>query len=153
MLAKLTSPDSRASEASATNCRLVNPVSNVNGSSMAMSTTFGAIIMLSNRLRSEISTQSLVWNAFCVQSYWASLPTNSCPKNVVIWACRSSSSWPNVAMFRHAPFSPNRAIFSSASTAAYSTRATPPKCIFVADFQPSSRCSNVDERCSAALTA
>ena len=38
-------------------------------------------------------------------------------------------------------------------SAAYSTRATPPKCIFVADFQPSSRCSKVDERCSAALTA
>jgi len=33
---------------------------------MAMSTTFGAIIMLSKRLRSEIATQSLVWNAFCV---------------------------------------------------------------------------------------
>ncbi len=84
MLAKLTSPDSRASAASATNWRLVKPVSNVNGSSMAMSTTLGAIIMLSNRLRSEISTQSLVWKAFCVQSYCASFPTNSCPKNVVI---------------------------------------------------------------------
>src|SRR6201989_1184555 len=83
MLAKLTSPDASASAASATNCRLVNPVSKVSGSSMAMSTTFAEVIMASNRLRSEIATQSLVWNVFCVQSYWASLPTNSCPKNVV----------------------------------------------------------------------
>jgi hypothetical protein len=95
----------------------------------------------------------LVWNVFCVQSYCASLPTNSWPKNVVIWACRSSSSWPKVAMFRHEPFSPNRAILSSASTAAYSTRATPPKCILVADFQPWSSSSKVAERCSAAFTA
>jgi hypothetical protein len=56
-------------------------------------------------------------------------------------------------MFRHEPFSPKRAILSSASTAAYSTRATPPKCILVSDFQPSVRLSNVEERCSAAFTA
>ena len=109
--------------------------------------------MASNRLRSEIATQSLVWKALCVQSYCASLPTNSCPKNVVIAACRSSSSWPKVAMFRHEPVSPNRAILSSASTAAYSTRAMPPKCILVADFQPSFRPSNAEERCNAAFTA
>ena len=56
-------------------------------------------------------------------------------------------------MLRHAPFSPNRAILSSARTAAYSTSATPPKCILVADFQPSSRWSKAVERCSAAFTA
>src|ERR1700733_12620644 len=153
MLAKLTSPEASASAASATNCRLVNPVSKVSGSSMAMSTTLPAVIMASNRLRSEIATQSLVWNVFWVQSYCASWPTNSWPKNVVIAACRSSSSWPKVAMLRHDPASPNRALLSSASTAAYSTRATPPKCILVADFQPWLRVSNADERCSAALTA
>ena len=58
-----------------------------------------------------------------------------------------------MAMFRHAPVSPNRAILSSASTAAYSTSATPPKCILVADFQPSLRLSQLPERCSAAFTA
>jgi hypothetical protein len=104
-------------------------------------------------LRSEIATQSLVWNVFWVQSYCASLAMNSCPKNVVIAACRSSSSAPKVAMFRQEPFRPNLAILSSASTAAYSTSATPPKCILVADFQPSLRLSNAEERCSAALTA
>ncbi len=109
--------------------------------------------MASNRLRSEIATQSLVWNAFCVQSYCGSLATSSCPKNVVTAACRISSRWPKTAMFRHDPFSPKRAISSSASTAAYSTRATPPKCILVADFQPSLRASKTEERCSAALTA
>ena len=91
MLAKLTSPDASASAASATNCRLVNPVSKVSGSSMAISTTLAEFIIASNRLRSEMATQSLVWNVFCVQSYWASLPTNSCPKNVVTAACRISS--------------------------------------------------------------
>ena len=104
-----------------------------------MSTTLAELIMLSNKLRSAIATQSLVWNAFWVQSYCGSLLMNSCPKNVVIAACRNSSSCPKVAMLRHEPFSPNRAILSSASTAAYSLRAMPPKCILVADFQPSFR--------------
>ena len=139
MLAKLTSPEASASAASATNCRLVKPVSNTSGSCSAMSTTLAELIIASNMLRSEIATQSLVWNAFCVQSYCGSLLMNSCPKNVVIDVCRSSSSAPKTAMFRHDPASPNRAILSSASVAAYSLRETPPKCILVADFQPSSR--------------
>ncbi len=60
MLAKFTSPASSASAESATNCRLVNPVSKVSGSWIAMSTAFAPVIIASNRLRSEIATQSLV---------------------------------------------------------------------------------------------
>ncbi len=153
MLAKLMSPDSRASAERATNCRLVNPVSNASGTCSAQSTTFDVVMMPSNRVRREIGTQSLVVYAFCVQSYCGSLAMNSWPKYVVSALCRSSSSWPKVAMLRQAPFRPNLAIFSSASTAVYSTCATPPKCIFVDDFQPSSRWSKIVERDSAAFTA
>jgi hypothetical protein len=120
---------------------------------MARSTTFGDMIIASNSDRSAIAPHSLVWKAFCAQSYCGSLPTNSCAKNSVICVCLASSSAPKIAMFRQPGFSPNRAIFSSPMMAAASTSETPPKCILVEDFQPSSRFSKALDRCSAALTA
>ena len=60
MLAKLMSPDSSASAASATNWTLVNPVSKVNGSWTATSTTFGFIIMPSKVARAAMTAHWLV---------------------------------------------------------------------------------------------
>ena len=118
-----------------------------------MSTTLAELIIASNMLRSEIATQSLVWNAFCVQSYCGSLLMNSCPKNVVIEVCRSSSSAPKTAMFRHDPASPNRAILSSASVAAYSTEGDAAEVHLGRGLPAFVQAFQTDERCSAAFTA
>src|SRR2546430_4678764 len=89
MLAKLMSPESRASEASATNCTLVKPVSNVNGSWMATSTTLAPIIIPSNVARAAIIPQSLVWYALWAKSYWGSpLARSSWGKKRLSCVCR-----------------------------------------------------------------
>ena len=85
MLAKLMSPDSSASAASAMNWTLVNPVSKVNGSWIATSTAFGFIIMPSNVARAAMMPHWLVRYALCAQSYCGSLPSSSCGKYRLIW--------------------------------------------------------------------
>jgi len=113
-LAKLTSPDSSASAASATNCRFVNPVRRSAEARWPWSTTFGAIIMLFEEVCERDSQPSHWCGTLLRQSYCASLPTNSCPKNLVILGVPQLVKLTEV-MFRHEAFSPNRAILSSAA--------------------------------------
>ena len=77
-VAKLKSPASVASAASARNCKLVKPVSNANVIMIAISTADRAIIKSSSTDLAATGPHSSVWYVLCAQSNCRSFGHNSC---------------------------------------------------------------------------